>query len=133
MRLSQSEIEIIASKVFELGLRSGWQETSADRSATTDHREAVEVVRQELAKAGVAIQQKRHAIVEVGSGKSGVALLAVVSDYLPGNYEAFLEECVDASVEPYIEIEGYDRAGWTLDDYVIPRLASGLICAKERD
>tara|TARA_R110002096_G_scaffold169457_7_gene341179 strand:- start:5344 stop:5733 length:390 start_codon:yes stop_codon:yes gene_type:complete len=129
MRLSQSEIEIITSKVFELGLRSGWQETSLQGV----QREAVEVVRQELTKAGVAIQQKRHAIVEVGSGKSGVALLAVVSDYLPGNYEAFLEECVDASVEPYIEIEGYDRAGWTLDDYVIPRLASGLICAKERD
>lgn len=132
MRLSQSEIEIIASKVFELGLRSGWQETSVGEHAA-DQREAVEVVRQELTKAGVAIQQKRHAIVEVGSSKSEVALLAVVRGYLPGNYEAFLEECVDASVDPYIEIEGYDRAGWTLEGYVIPRLASGLICAKERD
>jgi hypothetical protein len=28
-------------------------------------------------------------------------------------------------------IEGEDNAGWTLDGYVIPRLASGLIFAKE--
>ena len=132
MRLSQSEIEIIASKVFELGLRSTWQHTSEEEDRA-DQREAVEVVRQELTKAGVAIQQKRHAIVEVGSRKSGVERLNEVSNYLPHNYEAFLEECVDVSCEPYIEIEGYDRAGWTLDDYVIPRLASGLIFAKERD
>jgi hypothetical protein len=30
-----------------------------------------------------------------------------------------------------IDITGTDQAGWTLDDYVIPRLASGLIVAKE--
>lgn len=28
-------------------------------------------------------------------------------------------------------IGGVDKAGWTLDDYVIPRLASGLHFAKE--
>ena len=132
MRLSQSEIEIIASKVFELGLRSTWQHTSEEEDKA-DEAEAVEVVRRELTKAGVAIQQKRRAIVEVRPGSSGIEKLKVVRDYLPGNYEAFFEECVDASVDPYIEIEGYDRAGWTLDDYVIPRLASGLIFAEERD
>jgi hypothetical protein len=30
-------------------------------------------------------------------------------------------------------IQGEDNAGWTLDDYVIPRLASGLHFAKEID
>lgn len=30
-------------------------------------------------------------------------------------------------------IEGEDKSGWTLDDYVIPRYASGLIVAKEID
>jgi hypothetical protein len=28
-------------------------------------------------------------------------------------------------------IEGHDNAGWTLDGYVVPRLASGLIIAEE--
>jgi hypothetical protein len=30
-------------------------------------------------------------------------------------------------------IEGEDRMGWTLDDYVIPRFGSGLIACKEID
>lgn len=28
-------------------------------------------------------------------------------------------------------VAGFDRAGWTLDDYVIPRAASGLIFIEE--
>lgn len=45
--------------------------------------------------------------------------------YLPFNYEVV----VGPDGQPYIE--GHDYAGWTLDDYVIPRLASGLIVAEE--
>jgi hypothetical protein len=30
-----------------------------------------------------------------------------------------------------VVIEGEDVAGWSLDGYVIPRLASGLLSAKE--
>jgi hypothetical protein len=42
-----------------------------------------------------------------------------VEPYLPMNYSV---GCV---------IAGYDHAGWTLDDYVLPRLASGLIMGEE--
>jgi hypothetical protein len=49
----------------------------------------------------------------------------VVSAYLPSNYK------VTEVHDTYAVIEGVDNAGWTLDDYVIPRLASGLIFAKE--
>lgn len=48
-----------------------------------------------------------------------------VARYLPGNYE------VVAEGQTMIVIEGEDNAGWTMDDYVIPRLASGLIYARE--
>jgi hypothetical protein len=47
------------------------------------------------------------------------------ANFLPSNY--WVTEVTDTEVR----IAGHDRAGWTLDDYVIPRLASGLIWAKE--
>jgi hypothetical protein len=48
-----------------------------------------------------------------------------VESYLPGNYE------VTSVTDDEITVEGTDCAGWTLDEYVIPRLATGLITAKE--
>jgi hypothetical protein len=55
---------------------------------------------------------------------------ATVERYLPGNY---MMVCLDDDVTKVHEvlIVGRDLAGWTMDDYVIPRLASGLIFAKE--
>lgn len=47
-----------------------------------------------------------------------------VRAYLPSNYKA-------DEFETGILIYGEDNAGWTLDGYVIPRLASGLIHARE--
>lgn len=49
-----------------------------------------------------------------------------VAPYLPANYKVEADESSSGSI-----ISGYDSAGWTLDDYVIPRLASGLIFAEE--
>jgi len=51
--------------------------------------------------------------------------LREVKAYLPSGYTATEQENGD------VLIEGEDIAGWTLTDYVIPRLASGLIYAKE--
>ncbi len=45
--------------------------------------------------------------------------------YLPANYR------VTGVTAAEVAIAGHDNAGWTLDGYVIPRLASGLIWAKE--
>lgn len=55
--------------------------------------------------------------------------LREVSAYLPANYTARLAE--GNSLPVVVLIEGIDDHGWTLDDYVIPRLASGLITARE--
>ena len=48
-----------------------------------------------------------------------------VEAYLPSNY------IVVRPVTGLRVISGRDNAGWTLDGYVIPRLASGLIIAEE--
>lgn len=58
---------------------------------------------------------------------------ALVAAYLPHNYrvtgsEVRHEYGYDNLV---VTIEGTDDAGWTLDDYVIPRLGSGLIGCRE--
>lgn len=55
--------------------------------------------------------------------------LESIQRYLPGNYDATLVAVVN-NVE-IVLIEGSDQAGWTLDGYVIPRLASGLYPARE--
>jgi hypothetical protein len=48
-----------------------------------------------------------------------------VKAYLPANYAVTGED------GRYVYFEGHDNAGWTLEDYVIPRLASGLHSARE--
>jgi hypothetical protein len=50
--------------------------------------------------------------------------LETVQRYLPANYEA-------TQLGDRVFIAGRDNAGWTLDDYVIPRLASGLHTVRE--
>jgi len=127
MGVRQSEIEIIVSKCVEATIIAftcleGGEDKRQDLEA-----KLCDVVRDELTKAGVHVQRKRQATVSPASE----GMLSQIRNYLPSNYEAFYEPCVGESVVPYIVIEGYDRAGWTLDDYVIPRLASGLIVAKE--
>lgn len=47
-----------------------------------------------------------------------------IERYLPVNYACWQEG-------DDVVIEGTDMAGWTLDGYVIPRLASGLHLAEE--
>lgn len=48
-----------------------------------------------------------------------------VERYLPSNYRVL------GATPGAITIEGSDNAGWTLDGYIIPRLGSGLIHARE--
>jgi hypothetical protein len=50
-----------------------------------------------------------------------------ITRYLPDNYK------VDGLTSHGLVIAGRDVAGWTLDGYVIPRLASGVIYAEEID
>lgn len=56
-----------------------------------------------------------------------------VAAFLPHNYDvqSFTLALPDGEVVERLLIVGSDVAGWTLDDYVLPRLASGLIFAEE--
>ena len=64
----------------------------------------------------------RRAVIK---GKSGTSVSNTIECYLPSNY-------VVKVVDGHTFIVGQDVAGWTLDGYVIPRLASGLIVADAR-
>lgn len=55
--------------------------------------------------------------------------LDTIRRYLPNNYTANVLGTFDRRVL----ITGHDEHGWTLDGYVIPRLASGLYFAREVD
>ncbi len=50
-----------------------------------------------------------------------------IARYLPDNYAVV---AVDGNE---VTVAGRDVAGWTLDGYVIPRLRSGMIAAREVD
>lgn len=50
-----------------------------------------------------------------------------VAQYLPQKYQVIGRTLDDTGVI----IAGTDWLGWTLDGYIIPRLASGLIVCKE--
>jgi len=60
---------------------------------------------------------------------SGARRREEVAAYLPTNYALCGEGLLDGRT--FYVIGGYDDHGWTLDDYVIPRLVSGLIAAVE--
>jgi hypothetical protein len=50
--------------------------------------------------------------------------LSQVESYLPSNYE------VAEITDDYVIVKGEDFLGWTAEDYVIPRLFSGLYRAE---
>lgn len=69
-------------------------------------------------------------IIEVLKPRAGGVLRAptwdTIASYLPRNY-AIAYETDDAFI-----VSGRDDAGWTAEEYVIPRLASGLHVAQLR-
>lgn len=53
--------------------------------------------------------------------------LRTVEAYLPDNYRVIPSTLTVTPDNKFrVGIEGTDNAGWTLEDYVIPRLASGM-------
>lgn len=67
---------------------------------------------------------KRYAIIYT-------PLVKVVENYLPSNYAVIFSGVFEG--REVTVIEGQDNAGWTLDGYVLPRLASGLYFGQEID
>ena len=66
---------------------------------------------------------RRRAIVV---SRSTLNDLRTVARLLPDNYVASYDR-----QRACIVIEGRDEGGWSLDDYVLPRLGSALITARE--
>lgn len=58
--------------------------------------------------------------------------LARVQRFLPSNYHAVaVKDDREPPLQLAVLIAGHDTMGWTLEDYVLPRLASGMIYAHE--
>ena len=124
--IKQSEIEIIVSRGVNMTIiATSFAARVGQKQLDELEADLREMLRDELTKAGVAVQQKRRARV---SPAHHITLESIRS-YLPHNFTA--HESSGTIHGDAILIEGYDRAGWTLDGYVIPRLGSGLIFAKE--
>lgn len=64
-----------------------------------------------------------------------VAAPEQVAPFLPDNYRVVATDrgrgAQESSGALVVIIAGEDSAGWTLDDYVLPRLASGLYFGRE--
>jgi hypothetical protein len=78
---------------------------------------------------GTPLPDQRVAVVELSERDTPERELERVRAYLPRNFVAYLS--ATHGELGVVRIHGYDNAGWTLRDYVIPRLASGLIFPKE--
>lgn len=76
-----------------------------------------------------------HAEAVIGRMRFAVvgAEMDTVNGYLPVNYETVAEVSDTHTFVQTTLITGVDRAGWTLDAYVIPRLQSGMYAAYEID
>lgn len=96
----------------------------------TEYRDqpGVEVYISELLTALAALEAKpvRYALVTAEAGKQ-----SQIAAYLPGNYEVVGRTAIGGSNTVKFLIAGRDSCGWTLDGYVIPRLASGMYFAEE--
>lgn len=113
--MKQSEIITLVDRIV-----SGASIQFARDGYISDQDNLIEIARDELEKAGVSLQKQREA--RILSGQSAEE----VGHYLPSNFEAAELPSGD------VVVRGYDMHGWTLDGYIIPRLASGLIVAMEK-
>ena len=61
------------------------------------------------------------------------APIDVIKSYLPENYYAVshMYEGIDKEMQTDVIIYGHDHRGWTLHEYVMPRLESAMYFAKE--
>ena len=75
----------------------------------------------------------RRAAVQMRIGYGVGPTAQSLERYLPSNYKIVSDHVDDSGDNKWVDfiIEGEDVAGRTLDGYVIPRLASGLIFAEE--
>lgn len=112
---------LVGLKVSTLAaITYAWQQTFGDASL-------------EDIKAGVyerfhASDEVKHLSVNVPATDDVEATAERVAQYLPTNYEVVGTETWKDGGQ--VLVKGTDVAGWTAVDYVIPRLASGLLTAQ---
>jgi hypothetical protein len=83
---------------------------------------------QELAELVLAENDRpmRYALISANAGQTDQ-----IAAYMPGNYAVLGRTAIGASNTVQVLIGGRDESGWTLDGYVLPRLASGMYYGSE--
>ena len=128
MSIKRLEFEYALSKVISGAIIEFWNEKKCDQPAIDA---LVDEAWQRLKDSSPESLQRERVAVVLDDAISEEH----VQNYLPQGYNAKIEhvgkELHESRRSLRIVIRGYDIAGWTLDDYVIPRLASGMIVATE--
>ena len=110
-----------------------WHSTGEDRAALLEGVKSTikrhETRTKENTMSSTDQKPERVAHIIIDTGRSSSLSLDLVQRYLPSNYEATEEITEDG--EEVIQIRGRDDSGWTMDGYVIPRLASANVYAVE--
>lgn len=113
------------------GLPLGFERREVD-GLVGDAREALA---ERQAEEDKPVMRKATVIVQESSLPDSERQVAAL---LPANYRVVRTDTaktlggdIGGRGMAWIRIEGIDNAGWTLDDYVIPRLASGLLTCRE--
>jgi hypothetical protein len=83
----------------------------------------------------MTLTSTRFAAIAIPSGdRDNVAAFCDrLAAYMPTNYAVSIAPGLTLRGAPAVLVAGEDRAGWTLEDYVLPRLASGLYYGEEID
>ena len=117
-------------------LKDGWYVVGNGMSVPCNDKDEAEETLKSMQSGPTTVSQKRAetkpervAHITIDAGHSSSLSLDYVQRYLPSNYSAV--EYVGPDGEETIQIRGRDNAGWTMDGYVIPRLASANVYARE--
>lgn len=124
MSIKRVDFEYALSKVVSGAIIEFCKDNHLEQSAIDV---LVEEAWQRLDKeAPEALQRERVAVV-----LDDAISAEHVQQYLPQGYNAKIEYIDKQRSTLRVVIRGYDIAGWTLNEYVIPRLGSGMIVATE--
>jgi len=116
------QVDLKLSKIYQkaerkhLALEEQWFDKALEIESELPKRELTNAARQ-LIK---SIQEQETPEITIRVTKEGTTEKEVES-YLPSNFR------VDATVQSWIIVKGFNNAGWTAEGYVIPRLGSGGI------
>jgi hypothetical protein len=130
----KSSTELRATELVRYGPALDAIQSNIDESLDGSLEEALRNIADICAKE-LPSPRTRRALVYAPTGYDTVeGVVKQISASMPANYKVVGYDANGSTISKQVVIvliEGSDYAGWTLDDYVIPRLGSGLYACHE--